>query len=180
MKAPQFIAGVCALGLCVAATGRAPEGFKLKNGYLIRWGETQEKALAEAGTVGAIDMPVLDCATGEDCMVDVSEVPPPYHYGCLHFNDDRFYGVVLDLPADKFEDAEKAILAGIGTPPRQTRSTVQNLFGAQFDQLDDFWQVGNVSIYLEKRGNKVDEGMFTMVYDPLAPKRHDQPPAAPF
>jgi hypothetical protein len=46
MKAPQFIVGVLALGLCAstAVVGHEPEGFKLKSGYLIRWGETEAKA----------------------------------------------------------------------------------------------------------------------------------------
>jgi hypothetical protein len=121
-------------------------------------------------------MPVIGCAK-VNIVWSTSPRSPYYDYGRLLFNDNRFYGVVLDLPADKFEGAEKAVLARIGTSPRQTRSTVQNRFGAQFHQLEDFWQVGNVLIYFDKRAGKFDEGMRYMAYDPLAPKRHDQTPA---
>jgi hypothetical protein len=60
---------------------------------------------------------------------------------------------------------------------------VENRFGAQFDQLTDTWHAGNVAVISDKRGETVDEGMLTMMYDPMlfeAMHNPTTPQPAPF
>ena len=168
-------------GTVSANAGRAPQGFRLKSGTLIRWGESREAAIANSGRIGlpalSMTMSAVSCDKNQPCMAAADAVPSPYHNAAfLWFNDDKFYGVQVGLPSDKFQEAERGIVQALGVKPKREVSAVQNGFGATFERIDDTWNIGHVSILLRSL-NEADEGILVMRYKPRVLKNTQAAPA---
>lgn len=186
------IVPLCAWILAATLTGVAfaaepkdsPKGFRLKNGTLIIWGIGRDQAQARAGS--AIDCNDPDnkyflTDSKNDCLLVADATPAPYDGGGeLMFSRNKFYGVRLTLPSDRFAEAERSISSGLDAQPIQTVGTVQNGFGATFDQVQDVWKTNGTVLSLTKRAGRVDLAVFTMYYLPLVPKRSPKPTSPPF
>lgn len=87
----------------------------------------------------------------------------------LGFFDGKFFQflVLFDSDAD-FDFIEATMARALGAPTSDERSTIQNRMGANFDQRKIRWLGGDVSVVLEKRSGKVDQGTLIVMYMPLA------------
>jgi hypothetical protein len=172
---------------------RAPQGFRLLNGTLLKWGESREDVKLAAGSIPSAEgtLPAVDCDeetrklflgnSSEDCLLAADATPKPYGGGGqLMFSKNRFYGVRVTLPPNQFSEAERAISNALGSSPARMTGTVQNGFGAMFDQAEDVWKAGGVYIQLRKRDAEVEEGSLLMYDITFFPKSRPKSASAPF
>ena len=185
IRARLFLIAIAVASLPIAAQagGSAPKGFSLKNGALIRWGDSCKQAQARAGRLSDSaegEDSTYAAVTCEDNIVAADATPPPYHAAQLYFNaKGQLYAVAAWLKPEDFAEARQPLIASLG-PPNEEESIVQNGFGATFDKTTDRWQVGSVSVLLENRAKTVDEAILTMIYLPLAPKPTKKSVKPPF
>jgi hypothetical protein len=152
-----------------SAGSPAPEGFRLNDGRLLKWGITTENMVGQVGGVNRIGLQNVICGT-DGCLIDSGLVPAPYRMNAhAQFNDNRFYEILLFLPSNSFDEVEVGLDRTLNAAPTKKVGNVQNHFGATFDQVEDTWKVGDVRITLTKRID-VDTGGLEMTYLPLAPK----------
>jgi len=123
----------------------------------------------------------VNTTNGDGCFVSAEAMPPPYTFGVLFFHKDRFYQIVVNLPHDHFEKAERSLRQALGKPQTHRIATVQNNFGASFDNEIERWKASSVSVTIQSRSARLDEGTLIMEYEPLAASVSlPRAPAAPF
>lgn len=98
----------------------------------------------------------------------------------LYFADGKFYRYTVDIPPARFDVVERSLRQSSGEPSSASSGSVKNAMGAQFDQETRTWGLGDVEIYLAKRGGRVDAGTLMVTYLPLAETVPQETATAPF
>lgn len=83
----------------------------------------------------------------------------------LTFLGPELHAIALDLPAAYYGNAYNAIENKFGKPETSLASTVQNGFGAQFQQVTSTWRIGDGSIVVQRFGHKVSRSMVLFYTD---------------
>jgi len=142
-----------------------PQGLLLKNGYLLRWGSSRKDLRAHVSRKGMSCDKVLGY-----CEIEGSEIlPDPYWSAALYFDDKgRFSSVNLKFPYPRFDQVKEALTTALKKPPDSDKlSTLQNGFGATYDQEEVWWRIGHVEIEVRARGTTEDSlhlGWLAMAY----------------
>jgi hypothetical protein len=151
-------------------SSREPQGLKLGDGRLIRWGETTEVARSGLTDLkclgGGEDLPGPvedDCYANRDL-----NLPEPFSNAHLSFSNHKFYQVHLRTGSENFETVESELTSALAQKPHQQKSILQNGFGARFDQTIDSWMVNHVVLLLERQDPETLGATDLMIrYDPL-------------
>jgi hypothetical protein len=111
---------------------------------------------------------------GGVCWPGPDEISDPYNEASVAFDEDnRFYGVELRFTPDAYDLIVKMLEPELGEPVSRDRSTLQNGFGALFEQKTVYWKVDAVTVHLRRLGDnaevKTDFGSLEMKYEPFAP-----------
>ncbi len=93
-------------------------------------------------------------------MVDLQGLP--VRYLSYQFFDGRFAGFLINLPADKFSEMRRLLVARYGDPHAETPSSIQNQAGATFDQVVTIWNTPHGAMRLTKRSGKVTDSLLAM------------------
>jgi hypothetical protein len=147
-----------------------PRGLLLRDGYLIRWGCSRKDLSAH---VSRKDMS-CDKVLG-DCKIEGNEIlPDPYWSATLSFDDKgKFFSVYLRFHYSHFDEVKEALTTALKAPANSDkRSTLQNGFGATYDQEEVWWRIGHVEIEARARGTTEDSlymGWLAMAYDASKP-----------
>lgn len=168
-----------------------PKGFRFKNGWMLEWGMSPAIAEgnvfiplspAEEKNARYITPHKLSCPGSDYCSGDSSILPEPYFRGTFNFHEGRFYQALAIFLPERFPVVLSSLTEALGKPDDVQTNTVQNGFGAQFDQVIAHWKAGNVEITAWMRGIKVNEGITIMTYLPTAEaiKNHEPKAQAPF
>jgi hypothetical protein len=89
-------------------------------------------------------------------------VPRPFDHMVLRFKDDRLCQVDMGLDSSSVPSVEESLLRRLGNPESRRVGTVQNGFGATFDQTETTWNSAEVQIRLTLHYERVDRGLLHM------------------
>jgi hypothetical protein len=170
----------------IATPAPEPQGFLFRNGFLLRWGSTQadlKNHQPRRSHIRASEFPSkpVDCET-YGCSVTGEILPSPYSAASLNFEKGRFYDAYITFHPLHFDEVGAALETALKQPPLRESGTVQNGFGATFDQEKLSWRTRNVGIVLKKLCGNIYESCLDIEYEPIAedvPQTED-PAKAPF
>lgn len=111
---------------------------------------------------------------------DLGGAAPRDYPTVLYFVDSKFYRYTVELPPFRFPEIERALRGASGEPTEASSSMVANRMGAEFDQETRTWDLGEVEIYLAKRGATVNAGILSVTHLPLAETVPEATATAPF
>ena len=171
-------------------TGKsAPEGIDPRQMWL--WGVTKPELLTQLGspkpwplcyksdTYEGVERCIF---SNPDAGTWYADFGDDFYEVDAQFFNGAFYTYSVRFPEHKFDFVKQTLKAALKHAGASSVSTVSNRMGAKFDQETVLWLGQRTMVYLEQRGDKVDEGLLQVTFLPIAKLAPVQPKAgkAPF
>jgi hypothetical protein len=160
-----------------AVKGGEPNGVSLRAGsqsFHVTWGETKDslRKLAPGEWACSPDQGIDTCA------VISGDTPLQADFGrslgdkaivALGFTPSgQFFRFLASFPEGNFPDIRSALIARLGPPTSHREGTVQNRFGANFDQEVLTWEGKDTRTELRRRSSDITTSALDSIFLPLA------------
>ncbi len=106
----------------------------------------------------------------EGWFADFGEGIGPYGFKVtIRLFQDKFYAYSVLFPHFQFLPVANVLEKALGKATKQATSSLQNKFGAKFDQIEKRWSTKEVEVTLTKRTtDDLETGSFSLSFKPIA------------